>query len=186
MKFSMRDEPAALILTRQAMPTFDRTRYAAASGLARGAYVLADAPDGRPDVLLLGTGSEVQLCVDAYEELKRDGVPARVVSMPSWELFEQQDQAYRDSVLSPGVTARVSVEEGSVISMGVFIGQSTKIYDRTTGQVLQGRVPAGSVVVSGNLPSSDGKYSLYCAVIVKRVDAQTRAKTSINELLRAD
>ena len=82
------------------------------------------------------------------------------------------------------VVEGVIVEEGSVISMGVFIGQSTKIYDRATGQVLQGRVPAGSVVVSGNLPSSDGKYSLYCAVIVKRVDAQTRAKTSINELLR--
>jgi len=82
------------------------------------------------------------------------------------------------------VVEGVIVEENSVISMGVFIGQSTKIYDRTTGQVIQGRVPAGSVVVSGNLPSSDGKYSLYCAVIVKRVDAQTRAKTSINELLR--
>ncbi|MES1196302.1 MAG: 2,3,4,5-tetrahydropyridine-2,6-dicarboxylate N-succinyltransferase, partial [Steroidobacter sp.] len=78
----------------------------------------------------------------------------------------------------------VIVEEGSVISMGVFIGQSTKIYDRATGEVLQGRVPAGSVVVSGNLPSKDGKYSLYCAVIVKRVDAQTRAKTSLNDLLR--
>jgi len=84
------------------------------------------------------------------------------------------------------VVEGVVVEEGSVISMGVFIGQSTKIYDRATGQVLQGRVPAGSVVVSGSLPSSDGKYSLYCAVIVKRVDAQTRQKTSINELLRAD
>jgi 2,3,4,5-tetrahydropyridine-2-carboxylate N-succinyltransferase len=84
------------------------------------------------------------------------------------------------------VVEGVVVEEGSVISMGVFIGQSTKIYDRATGQVLQGRVPAGSVVVSGSLPSSDGKYSLYCAVIVKRVDAQTRNKTSINELLRAD
>jgi 2,3,4,5-tetrahydropyridine-2-carboxylate N-succinyltransferase len=84
------------------------------------------------------------------------------------------------------VVEGVVVEEGSVISMGVFIGQSTKIYDRSTGQVLQGRVPAGSVVVSGSLPSSDGKYSLYCAVIVKRVDAQTRQKTSINELLRAD
>jgi len=79
----------------------------------------------------------------------------------------------------------VIVEENSVISMGVFIGQSTKIYDRGTGEVLYGRVPAGSVVVSGNLPSADGKYSLYCAVIVKRVDAQTRAKTSINELLRS-
>jgi 2,3,4,5-tetrahydropyridine-2,6-dicarboxylate N-succinyltransferase len=84
------------------------------------------------------------------------------------------------------VVEGVIVEEGSVISMGVFIGQSTKIYDRATGQILRGRVPAGSVVVSGSLPSSDGKYSLYCAVIVKRVDAQTRAKTSINELLRAD
>jgi 2,3,4,5-tetrahydropyridine-2-carboxylate N-succinyltransferase len=78
----------------------------------------------------------------------------------------------------------VIVEAGSVISMGVFIGQSTKIYDRTTGEVLQGRVPAGSVVVSGSLPAADGRYSLYCAVIVKKVDAQTRAKTSINELLR--
>ncbi len=84
------------------------------------------------------------------------------------------------------VVEGVIVEEGSVISMGVYIGQSTKIYERETGRILQGRIPAGSVVVSGNLPSSDGKYSLYCAVIVKRVDAQTRAKTSINELLRAD
>jgi 2,3,4,5-tetrahydropyridine-2-carboxylate N-succinyltransferase len=78
----------------------------------------------------------------------------------------------------------VVVEAGSVISMGVFIGQSTRIYDRTTGQVLQGRIPAGSVVVPGTLPSADGRYGLYCAVIVKRVDAQTRAKTSINDLLR--
>lgn len=83
------------------------------------------------------------------------------------------------------VVEGVIVEEGSVISMGVFIGQSTKIYDRETGEILQGRVPAGSVVVSGNLPSKDGKYSLYCAVIVKRVDAQTRAKTSLNDLLRS-
>jgi 2,3,4,5-tetrahydropyridine-2-carboxylate N-succinyltransferase len=84
------------------------------------------------------------------------------------------------------VVEGVVVEEGAVISMGVFIGQSTKIYDRATGKVIQGRVPAGSVVVSGSMPSADGKYSLYCAVIVKRVDAQTRQKTSINELLRAD
>jgi 2,3,4,5-tetrahydropyridine-2-carboxylate N-succinyltransferase len=84
------------------------------------------------------------------------------------------------------VVEGVIVEEGSVISMGVYIGQSTKIYDRASGQILQGRIPAGSVVVSGNLPSADGKYSLYCAVIVKRVDAQTRHKTSINDLLRAD
>ena len=83
------------------------------------------------------------------------------------------------------VVEGVIVEENSVLSMGVYIGQSTKIYDRATGEVSYGRVPAGSVVVSGNLPSADGKYSLYCAVIVKKVDAQTRAKTSINELLRA-
>jgi 2,3,4,5-tetrahydropyridine-2-carboxylate N-succinyltransferase len=83
------------------------------------------------------------------------------------------------------VVEGVIVEENSVLSMGVYIGQSTKIYDRTTGEVTYGRVPAGSVVVSGSLPSENGKYSLYCAVIVKRVDAQTRAKTSINELLRA-
>jgi 2,3,4,5-tetrahydropyridine-2,6-dicarboxylate N-succinyltransferase len=82
------------------------------------------------------------------------------------------------------VVEGVIVEEGSVISMGVYIGQSTKIYDRATGTVTYGRIPAGSVVVSGNLPSADGKYSLYCAVIVKRVDAQTRAKTSLNDLLR--
>jgi len=83
------------------------------------------------------------------------------------------------------VVEGVIVEENSVISMGVYIGQSTKIYDRETGEVSYGRIPAGSVVVSGNLPSSDGKYSLYCAVIVKKVDAKTRAKTSINDLLRA-
>jgi 2,3,4,5-tetrahydropyridine-2,6-dicarboxylate N-succinyltransferase len=82
------------------------------------------------------------------------------------------------------VVEGVVVEAGSVISMGVYLGQSTRIYDRTTGKILQGRVPAGSVVVSGTLPSSDGKYGLYCAVIVKRVDAQTRSKTSINDLLR--
>jgi 2,3,4,5-tetrahydropyridine-2-carboxylate N-succinyltransferase len=84
------------------------------------------------------------------------------------------------------VVEGVVVEENSVLSMGVFIGQSTKILDRATGEVLYGRVPAGSVVVSGNLPSPDGKYSLYCAVIVKKVDAKTRAKTSLNELLRGD
>ncbi len=78
----------------------------------------------------------------------------------------------------------VIVEENSVISMGVYIGQSTRIYDRTSGEVVYGRVPAGSVVVSGSLPSADGRYSLYCAVIVKKVDAQTRAKTAINDLLR--
>ena len=84
-----RHEPVALILTRQALPTLDRTKYASADGVQRGAYVLADADDGKPDVLLLATGSEVSLCIEAYEQLKAEGIKARVVSMPSWEMFEQ-------------------------------------------------------------------------------------------------
>ena len=119
----LRHQPACLILSRQALPTFDRTRYAPAAGLARGAYVLADAEDGLPEVILIGTGSEVQLCVQAYEELTREGIRARVVSMPSWELFEQQDQAYRDSVLPPAVTARVAVEQASVIGWDRYVGR---------------------------------------------------------------
>jgi transketolase len=119
----LRHQPACLILSRQALPTLDRTRYAPASGLARGAYVLADAEDGLPEVILIGSGSEVQLCIQAYEELTRDGTRARVVSMPSWELFEQQDQAYWDSVLPPAVTARVAVEQASVIGWDRYVGR---------------------------------------------------------------
>jgi transketolase len=115
-------QPACLVLSRQPLPTFDRARYAAASGLARGAYILADPPHGKPAVILIGTGSEVALCVDAHEALAREGIPARVVSMPSWELFEQQDQAYRDSILPPEVTARVSAEMGSVIGWDRYVG----------------------------------------------------------------
>jgi transketolase len=115
-------KPACLALTRQTVPTFDRKRYAPASGLARGAYILADAPDGNPEVILIGTGSEVALCIDVFEQLKREGVPGRVVSMPSWELFEQQDQCYRDGVLPPNVTGRVSVEMGSVIGWDRYAG----------------------------------------------------------------
>ena len=121
---ALQHQPACLVLSRQALPTFDRTRYAPAAGLARGAYVLADAPGGKPAVVLIGTGSEVALCIDAFEELKRQGIAARVVSMPSWELFEQQDQAYRDSVLPPDVTARVSVEMGSVIGWDRYVGMT--------------------------------------------------------------
>jgi transketolase len=115
-------EPAVLVLTRGAVPTFDRTRYASAAGLARGAYVLADCDGGRPEVLLLGTGSEVALCVDAYEKLTADGIRARVVSMPSWELFEQQTPEYRDSVLPPEVTARVAVEAASGFGWSQYVG----------------------------------------------------------------
>src|SRR6185295_10259003 len=101
-----------------------RTRYAPAAGVARGAYVLADSPQGKPAVILIGTGSEVALCVAAYEQLTREGIRARLVSMPSWELFEQQDETYRDSVLPPDVTARVSVEEGSVIGWDHYVGMT--------------------------------------------------------------
>ena len=114
--------PAALVLTRQNLPTLDRTKYAAASGAAKGAYVLADAPQGRPDVILIGTGSELSLCVDAYEKLKAEGVNARVVSMPSWELFEQQDAAYKQSVLPKDVTARVSVEMAATFGWERYVG----------------------------------------------------------------
>ena len=106
-------EPVCLILSRQNMPTLDRTKYAAATGLNKGAYVLADAADGKPDVILIGTGTEVGLVVDVYEKLTKEGVKARVVSMPSWEIFDHQSQEYRESVLPSSVKARVSVEQGS-------------------------------------------------------------------------
>jgi transketolase len=110
------------VLSRQALPTLDRAKYAPASGLARGAYVLADAPGGKPDLILLGTGSEVSLCVAAYEQLTKEGVKARVVSMPCWELFEEQDRAYRESVLPPAVKARVSVEQAATFGWDRYVG----------------------------------------------------------------
>jgi transketolase len=116
----LRYTPACLALSRQPLPVFDRTTYASASGVARGAYVLADSE--HPRVLLIGTGSEVRLCLDAYETLKAEGVPSRVVSMPSWELFEQQDQAYRDSILPPRITARVTVEQAAVLGWDRYAG----------------------------------------------------------------
>jgi transketolase len=119
-------EPAALILTRQALPTIDRSKYASASGVARGAYVLADAADGKPEVLLLASGSEVALCLEAHERLKAEGIKARVVSMPSWELFDDQPPAYRDQVLPPNVTARVSVEQASIFGWARYVGASGK------------------------------------------------------------
>jgi transketolase len=114
--------PTALVLSRQALPTLDRSKYAPASGLAQGAYVLADAPDSKPEVLLLATGSEVFLCVQAYEQLRSEGIKARVVSMPSWELFEQQSQEYRESVIPPAVVARVSVEQASTFGWAQYVG----------------------------------------------------------------
>ncbi len=118
----LRHEPAVLVLTRQALPTLDRSRYAPASGLAKGGYVLADAPDKKPDVLLLATGSEVSMCVAAHEQLAKDGVKSRVVSMPCWELFDDQPQAYRDAVLPPSVKARVSVEQATTLGWERYVG----------------------------------------------------------------
>jgi len=115
-------EPVVMVLSRQNMVTLDRTKYAAAANTAKGAYVLADAGGSPPEVILIGTGTEVQLCVEAYEELVKRGVKARVVSMPSWELFERQSESYRDSVLPPGVTARVSVEQASTFGWERYTG----------------------------------------------------------------
>jgi transketolase len=118
----LQSQPAALVLTRQAVPTLDRTKYAAASGVAKGAYVLADAPGGKPDVILMATGSELSLCVGAYEKLQAEGVKARVVSMPSWEIYEKQDAAYKESVLPSAVTARVSVEMAATLGWDRYVG----------------------------------------------------------------
>jgi transketolase len=115
-------EPAVLVLSRQAVPTIDRTKYAPASGVARGAYVLADPQDGDPEVIIIGTGSEVSLCLEAYEQLAKEGIRARVVSMPSWELFDDQDTSYRESVLPPAVKARVSVEQASDFGWSKYTG----------------------------------------------------------------
>jgi transketolase len=124
--------PVSLVLTRQALPTFDRSKYAPASGVAKGAYVLADAPAAKPEVILMASGSEVSLCVAAYEKLTADGIKTRVVSMPSWELFECQDTAYRESVLPPGVTARVSVEMASTFGWERYVGPRGRIIGMRT------------------------------------------------------
>ncbi len=118
----LQHEPAAIVLSRQAVPTFDRSKYGSASGVAKGAYILADAADGKPEVILLATGTEVSLCVGAYEQLKTEGVKARVVSMPSWNLFEHQSDEYKAKVLPPDVKARVAVEQASTFGWSQYVG----------------------------------------------------------------
>ena len=118
----LKHEPAALALSRQALPTIDRSKYASAAGLAKGAYVLADAPNGRPELILMATGSEVSLCLGAYEQLSAEGRKVRVVSMPCWEIFEKQTPEYRDSVLPPEVKARISVEQASTLGWSQYVG----------------------------------------------------------------
>jgi transketolase len=124
-------DPVALVLSRQALPTVDRTRYGAASGLAKGAYVLADS-QGAPETILMGTGSEVSLCLDAHERLGQEGIRSRVVSIPSWELFDRQPEAYRNEVLPPSITARVAVEQASTFGWGRYVGLAGEVIGMRT------------------------------------------------------
>jgi transketolase len=128
----LRHEPAALVLTRQAVPTLDRSKYASAAGVAKGAYVLADAPGGKPELILMATGSEVSLCLSVYEQLSAEGRKVRVVSMPSWEIFEKQGAQYRESVLPAAVTARIAVEQASTFGWAQYVGPAGKIIGMKT------------------------------------------------------
>jgi len=123
----LRHEPAVLALSRQPLPTLDRTKYAPASGVARGAYVLADCPEGNPEVILIASGSEVSLAVKAHETLIAEGIRSRVVSIPSWEIFDHQTQAYQDSVLPPDVNARVAVEQASSFGWERYVGKPGRL-----------------------------------------------------------
>ena len=127
----LKDRPVALVLTRQNLPTWDRSTLGAASGLRKGAYVLADAAGGKPDVILIGTGSEVSVCLEASKKLTSDGVKVRVVSMPSWELFDAQPAEYRDLVLPPAVRARVAVELGISQGWCKYIGRCGRFVGMT-------------------------------------------------------
>ncbi|HTV30356.1 MAG TPA: transketolase [Xanthobacteraceae bacterium] len=128
----LRHAPAVIVLSRQPLPTFDRSKYESAAELARGAYVMADAAGGPPEVILIATGSEVSLVVQAHEELASRGVRSRVVSMPSWDIFEQQPQSYRDEVLPPAVKARIAVEQGSVLGWDRYVGAGGRIIGMKT------------------------------------------------------
>src|SRR5262249_14123367 len=128
----LRHQPAILALSRQPLPTLDRHTYAPATGVARGAYVLADSPDGNPEVILIASGRELSLAVEAHGKLIADGIRSRVVSMPSWEIFEHQTQEYRDTVLPPGVKARVAVEQASTFGWERYVGSSGHVIGMKT------------------------------------------------------
>jgi transketolase len=128
----LRHKPSLLALSRQPLPTFDRTKYASAAGVARGAYVMADSPGGPPEVILIASGSEVALIVGAQQKLEAEGIRSRIVSMPSWDIFEDQPQSYRDSVLPPGLTARVAVEQGSVLGWERYVCAAGRVIGMTT------------------------------------------------------
>jgi transketolase len=128
----LRHQPAVIALSRQPLPTFDRNKYASAAGVARGAYVMADAPGGPPEVILIASGSEVSLIVGAHEALTSQGIRSRVVSMPSWDIFEHQSQSYRESVLPAEVTARIAVEQGSVLGWDRYVGAAGQVIGMKT------------------------------------------------------
>jgi len=128
----LRHQPAVLALSRQPLPTLDRTKYAAASGVAKGAYVLADPPGGNPEVILIASGSELSLAAEAHEKLVSEGIRSRVVSMPSWEIFECQPQEYRDSVLAPKITARVAIEQASTFGWERYVGAGGRVIGMKT------------------------------------------------------
>jgi transketolase len=128
----LRHQPAALVLSRQPLPTLDRSKYAPASGVARGAYVLADAPGGNPEIIFIATGSEVSLAVGAHETLRAEGVRSRVVSMPSWDIFEHQPQTYRDDVLPPAVKARIAIEQASTFGWERYVGDGGRVIGMKT------------------------------------------------------
>jgi len=128
----LRHQPALLALSRQALPTFDRGKYASAAGVARGAYVMADASGGSPEIILIASGSEVALVVQAHEALGAQGIRSRVVSMPSWDIFESQLQEYRDEVLPPAIKARLAVEQGSTLGWDRYVGPAGRVIGMKT------------------------------------------------------
>ena len=163
---NLKHEPAILVLSRQDLPVFDRTKYASAAGLEKGAYIMADAENGKPEVLLIGTGSEVQLCISAYEALKAEGIGSRVVSMPSWDLFEHQSQEYRDEVLPPTIHARVTVEQASTFGWDRYSGPTgAKIGMHTFG-------------ASAPLKALQSKFGFSPEKVVEAAKAQIAANKS--------
>ena len=128
----LRHQPAVLALSRQPLPTFDRSKYASAAGVARGAYVMADAPGGPPEIILIASGSEVSLVVEAHEALAARGIRSRVVSMPSWDIFEHQPQSYRERCCRPSVTARIAVEQASALGWERYVGAGGRVIGMKT------------------------------------------------------
>jgi len=184
--------PSTLVFTRQAMPTFDRTKYASAAGVAKGAYILSEAPGGKPDVILMGSGSELSLCVEAADKLNAAGIKTRVVSMPSWELFEQQDAAYKESVFPASVSARVSVEMASTFGWERYVGLKGKMIGNAQlsahsaaaeGLAEEIRHPGGQR--GGGWPKKLSESELAMKIVVGSDHAGFQLKVAMGDLLRS-